>query len=127
MESVLSRLLRRPEAQEIVREMARHIKKGNGPAIFANLFLEVMRDPKNDALRRDACAFLMFAASRGWEEILKELKPAVDGKTMRVLRSPSAALFYQSWVLMVRLSVEEYFKGELQKAKAEKRRKKKTG
>lgn len=127
MKSVLSRLLSRPEAQEIVGEWARQIKKGRDPSVFANFYLEVMRSPENDALRKDASELLTFASSRNWDEMLEELKPAIDKTTLPVFKLPSANTFYEGWVMMVRMQVEAYFNGEMKKAKAEKSRKKKTG
>lgn len=108
--SVLSRLLSRPEAKEIVGELVRNIKKKNDPNIFASLYLEIMRDPKNDDLRRDACALLMFSGSRSWDEMLKELKPTVNKANLKILKSPTANLFYVNWKKMVMFQVKRYWR-----------------
>lgn len=122
MQTILSKLLSRLEAKEIIREWARCITKNQDPAVFANLYLEIMRDSKNDSLRKDAGMFLMFASSRNWGEIMDELKSKVDKKTLKALAAPSAELFYDVWKGMVLSQVTDYFRGALKDAKKGKRK-----
>lgn len=124
--SILFRLLTDLHMQEIIGEWHRCIQKKKDPSIFANMYLEVMRDPKNGELRRNACAFLVFADTRDWEEILAELEPALAKAQLKAFNSPSAEIFYMGWKSMVKYAVAEYWNG-LEKEAKHKKGKRKTG
>lgn len=121
--SILSQLMTRLYAQEIIGEWARCIQKKKDPSIFANLYLELMRDPYDHELRKNVSAFLVFADTRDWCEILDELSPMLDKKTLKIFSSSSAETFYVGWKLMVKAQVKDYWDQFLRAAKG----KRKTG
>lgn len=120
--SILSQLLTKLYAQEIIGEWARCIQKKKGPSICANLYLELMRDPHDNELRKNASAFLVFADTRDWSEILDELAPMLDKATLKIFSSSAAETFYVGWKLMVKAQVADYWNQFMKDAK-----KKKTG
>lgn len=121
--SILSALIGRIYAGEIIGEWARCIQKRKDPSIFANLYLELMRDPHDDELRKNTSAFLVFADTRDWYEILDELSPMLDKKMLKIFNSSAAETFYTSWKLMVKSQVADYWNQFLKEAKG----KRKTG
>lgn len=122
--SILEQLLSRPWAKDILKEWARHIMKKTDPAMFANLFLEMMRDPESHGLRRDATAFLTFAASRDWDELVQDLTTVADKGVMKAFAQSYAPTFYEGWKAMVMHQVEDYFG---QTIRNDKKSKRKTG
>jgi hypothetical protein len=123
VKGLLSRLLGRLYTQEIIGEWARCIQKKKDPSIFANLYLELMRDPYDHELRKNASAFLVFADTRDWYEILDELTPMLDKATLKIFSSSEAEIYYIGWKTMVKAQVADYWKQFMKDAKG----KRKTG
>lgn len=120
---LLTQLLTGPHVKEIVKEWALTIKKHHEPSLFANLYLELMRDPKNDDLRRDTSAFLIVVDNRDWKEILSILRPVTDKATLKILKSKEADSFFQAWKFMVKAQVADYWRQFLKQQKPKKGRK----
>jgi hypothetical protein len=114
METLIRENLRKPFFQEVLKEWALHVESsvedGSVDATtFANLYLEMMRDPRNDEGRQGCAAFATFMKPRSWKKMLAVLKEAIDEETLATFQKPEAEEFYKQFKAMVLEQITEYW------------------
>lgn len=114
MESMIRESLKKPFFQEVLKEWALHVEdaaetKTIDATTFANLYLEMMRDPRNDEARQGCAAFATFMKPRSWKKLLGVLNDALDGETLATFQRPEAEEFYKQFKAMVLEQITEYW------------------
>lgn len=114
MESMIRESLKKPFFQEVLKEWALHVEdaaetKTIDATTFANLYLEMMRDPRNDEARQGCAAFATFMKPRSWKKLLGVLKDALDPETLATFQRTEAEEFYKQFKAMVLEQITEYW------------------
>ena len=114
MESVIRENLRKPFFREVLTEWGLHVQncaetKTIDATTFANMYLEMMRDPHNDEARQGCAAFATFMKPRSWKKMYAVFKDAVDGETRASFELPEAAEFYNAFKCMVIEQIKDYW------------------
>lgn len=114
METLIRENLRKPFFQEVLKEWALHVESSveDGAVdatTFANLYLEMMRDPRNDEGRQGCAAFATFMKPRSWKKMLAVLAEAIDAETLATFQKPEAEEFYKQFKAMVLEQITEYW------------------
>ena len=114
MESMIRENLQKPFFQEVLKEWALHVDSAAEDKVvdattFANLYLEMMRDPRNDEARQGCAAFATFMKPRNWKKMLGVLSGALDAETMATFQKPEAEEFYKQFKAMVLEQITEYW------------------
>jgi hypothetical protein len=114
METVIRENLRKPFFQEVLKEWALHVDNSQETGVvdattFANLYLEMMRDPRNDEGRQGCAAFATFMKPRNWKKMYAILKDAVDSEVRESFDRPAAAEFYEQFRAMVIEQIRDYW------------------
>jgi hypothetical protein len=114
MESMIRENLQKPFFQEVLKEWAMHIdcaaeEKATDATTFANLYLEMMRDPRNDEARQGCAAFATFMKPRTWKKMMTVLGPSLDPETLTSFQRPEAEEFYKQFKAMVLEQITEYW------------------
>lgn len=114
MESMIRENLQKPFFQEVLKEWAMHIEcaaeeKVVDATTFANLYLEMMRDPRNDEARQGCAAFATFMKPRSWKKMLAVLSGSLEQETLSAFQRPEAEEFYKQFKAMVLEQITEYW------------------
>lgn len=109
VEQIIRESLAKPELHGIVSEWARQVKAGTSPAMFANMFIEFMRDPEDHKLRKSCSAFANFMSSRDWASMYPVLKPSLLKEEVEIFEKPEAADFYETFRACIVESVNAYW------------------
>lgn len=109
MEQIVREFLGKPELHGVIREWVRQVRLGTTPAMFANMYVEFMRDPEDHKLRKSTNSFANFMASRGWPEMLEVLKPSLEKDELAVFETPAAADFYETFRACIVETVNAYW------------------
>ncbi len=122
MDRIIKEHMGKPLAQEILKEWGKHVQVGNDPTLFANMYMEWMRDEgtAQAAEARKACGmFATYMSIRDWKTIHETLKEAIPEDQQEVFLSPEADTFYEGFRTMVVESVRDYWKSYLAAKQAE--------
>lgn len=96
--------------QEWGRQIEQSIKANKIDAtIFANFFLELMRDPHNDACRRACAGLSNIMRTSSWAEIAKMMASHLDSATANTFQKPAATEFYEQLKAMVLAQIRDYW------------------
>jgi len=114
METMIRESLQKPFFQEVLKEWALHVDSAAEEHVvdattFANLYLEMMRDPRNDEARQGCAAFATFMKPRSWKKMLAVLRGSLDGDTLAAFEKPEAEEFYKQFKAMVLEQITEYW------------------
>lgn len=114
MESMIRESMQKPFFQDVLKEWAMHVESASEEKVvdattFANLYLEMMRDPKNDESRQGCAAFATFMKPRSWKKLLSVLKGSLDAETLASFEKPEAEEFYKQFKAMVLEQIAEYW------------------
>ncbi len=114
METMIRESLQKPFFQEVLKEWGMHIEcaaeeKVIDATTFANLYLEMMRDPRNDEARQGCAAFATFMKPRSWKKMMAVLGPSLEGETLAAFQRPEAEEFYKQFKAMVLEQITEYW------------------
>lgn len=109
MDSIIKENLKRPFFQEVMKEWAVHVESGTDSTAFANLYLEMMRDPVDNESRRACSVFATYMKPRNWQKMFAALRPGLDAETIKIFELPQAAEFYESFRAMVVLQIADYW------------------
>lgn len=114
MESMIRESLQKPFFQEVLKEWAMHVEcaaeeKVVDATTFANLYLEMMRDPRNDEARQGCAAFATFMKPRSWKKMLAVFSGALTAETQAAFEKPEAEEFYKQFKAMVLEQITEYW------------------
>jgi len=114
METMIRESLQKPFFQEVLKEWAMHIdcaaeEKVVDATTFANLYLEMMRDPRNDEARQGCAAFATFMKPRSWKKMMVVLGPSLQPETLESFQRPEAEEFYKQFKAMVLEQITEYW------------------
>ena len=114
MESMIRENLQKPFFQEVLKEWALHVEDAAETKVvdattFANLYLEMMRDPRNDEARQGCAAFATFMKPRSWKKMLAVLGGALDAETLASFQKTEAEEFYKQFKAMVLEQITEYW------------------
>lgn len=119
MESVVRRSLQKPFFQEILQEWAAHIEnavhdKAVDATTFANLYLEMLRDPNEDEARQGCSAFATFMKPRNWKKILEVLRGVINKETLATFKKPEAEIFYNKFKQQIIEQITAYWESFLE-------------
>jgi hypothetical protein len=114
METMIRESLQKPFFQEVLKEWALHVdsaaeEKVVDATTFANLYLEMMRDPRNDEARQGCAAFATFMKPRSWKKMLAVLRGSLEADTLAAFEKPEAEEFYKQFKAMVLEQITEYW------------------
>jgi hypothetical protein len=109
MESIIREQMGTQLAQEIIEEWALYVESGSDATTFANLYLEMMRDPRSDEKRQACAAFAAFMKVRKWGKVYKVIRPFLRAETQEILDRPEAEGFYEQFRAMVILQIQDYW------------------
>lgn len=114
METMIRESLQKPFFQEVLKEWALHVKSAAEEHVvdattFANLYLEMMRDPRNDEARQGCAAFATFMKPRSWQKMLEVLRGSLDTDTIASFERPEAEEFYKQFKTMVLEQIAQYW------------------
>jgi hypothetical protein len=76
---------------------------------FANLYLEMMRDPHDDERRQACTIFATLMKTRSWGEILDMVNESIDTNTKAIFQKPDAEGFYEQFRAMVIEQIRDYW------------------
>jgi hypothetical protein len=76
---------------------------------FANLFLEMMRDPNNDKERKACAVFANLFKAWSWNETLNLVKDSLDAKTKAIFQRKEAEKFYEQFGAIVVEQIRDYW------------------
>lgn len=108
--TVPAAMLGSPHFMSLVSEWRLHVENGQDPAVFANLFLECMRDPQDQDMRQACSIFAAYMKPRSWATVRTELSPLVDAETRAAFASADAGAFYEGFRSMVVEAIRDYWK-----------------
>ena len=114
LEGMVKSLLNEPYFKEVIKEWALHVEdaaetKTIDATTFANLYLEMMRDPRNDETRHGCAIFMAFLRDRKWDEVRELLKRIKDKDALAAFETPQAEKFYKQFKAMVIEQIAEYW------------------
>lgn len=114
MESMIRESLRKPFFQEVLKEWALHVDESQesgkvDATTFANLYMVMMQDAKNEEGRQGCAAFATFMKPRNWKKMYAVLKTAMDEETQQSFEKPAAAEFYEQFRAIVITHIRDYF------------------
>lgn len=114
VEALIKENMARPEFQTILGEWALNIESciednSINARTFANYYLEMMRDPSNDAARNASAAFATFMKPRSWKKMMEVFQGGLDPKTQEMFEKPEAEEFYKQFKVMVLEQIDEYW------------------
>lgn len=98
-----------PFFRSLVSEWRLHVENGQDPAVFANLFLELMRDPQDAQIRQACTMFMNYARARNWTTVRADLAPFVDAEAGAAFARPNAEAFYEGFRTMVVEAIRDYW------------------
>lgn len=90
-------------------EWARSVRTKANASGLAGFTLEAMRDPEKNERRSAFTAFMTFARTRSWPEVLLELESLFPEESLETLKDPYADLFYVSLKTIVLEQVDSYY------------------
>lgn len=118
MDKLIQEQLKSPFLKEILREWALHVEEGCVPTTFANMYMEWMKDPKDDEGRKATAAFANYMQPRSWKRIWPVIKGALDAKEdadiIAAFETPAAEEFYTAFKAMVCNAVSDWWESYLQ-------------
>lgn len=103
------RLLELPYLKGIVKEWSLYLQNGFQPTAFAELYLELMRDPLDHQGRMESTMFVTFIRDRDWNEVLRILRRRLEPDVLAVFDSEGASDFFESWRAMVIEQISQYW------------------
>lgn len=109
MESIIREQIQTPQAQEVIEEWSLYVESGSDATTFANLYLEMMRDPKSDERRQACAAFAAFMKVRKWAKVYKVIRPYLRPEVQVILDRPEAETFYEQFRAMVIMQIQDYW------------------
>ena len=106
--------------REILREWAIHVESSIEDKVvdattFANLYIEMMRDPRNRKTRQACTIFAIFMKPRRWEEALEAFGKIRNKDVRASFEKPEAKEFYKQFKRMVLEQVTQYWEQFLTK------------
>jgi hypothetical protein len=109
MEQVIQENIQTPLAKQILREWAVHVESGCDATTFANMYMDWMRDPKDDATRKACSGFANFMKPRKWDKMFAVLDGHLEPEVAAIFRMPEAAVFYEQFRSMVVEQIKDYW------------------
>lgn len=122
MDEIIQQMLGKPFFKQVLNEWALHVESGEDATTFANLYLEWMRDPRDDEGRKACAAFATYMRPRKWERMFKVLEPHLEEDVKAVFQTEGAESFYEVFRTCVIEQIKDYWEQFL-----EARNKKRTG
>ena len=119
MDSIIQQNLKNPIFREVIKEWALHVQTGSDATTFANLYLEMMRDPQNDEGRKACAAFATYMKPRNWEMMFNALAPHLDADIVKTFQLPQAEEFYEAFRAMVVEQIRDYWEQFIAARKAQ--------
>jgi hypothetical protein len=113
MELIIQDSLDRPFAKQVIKQWALNVKRNGNPAMFANAYMEWMRDPMDHEGRKATTLFAEFMSTHTWEELLEVMTPKLDKETVAIFNDPYAAKYYNGFSTMICEQVREYWENFL--------------
>jgi hypothetical protein len=126
IEANIREALQKPMFRAVIREWSAHVDAQNDPTMFANIFLEFMRDPIRHEVRQGCAVFAGFMSIRPWPKMLEFLRPHLDPDVLAIFERPEAADFYEAFRAMVAYQVREYWQQCLAAARADEEQKRRS-
>jgi len=111
-------LVKQAGFKQILREWSRLVKESADPLVFANMYLERIRDPLDIELRTACSMFITFTRTRSWDELLEIIGPKLDRDVLKIFRKDFAVDFYEGWKAMVIEQIRAYWEDFLAVRKA---------
>jgi len=120
MEAMIRDNLKKPFFQEVLKEWALHVESAAEEHVvdattFSNLFLEMLRDPRNRKTRQACTIFAIFMKPRRWEEALEAFGKIRNKDVRASFEKPEAKEFYKQFKRMVLEQVTQYWEQFLTK------------
>lgn len=98
--------------KDFFQEWGRQLQEDPSDAtMWANGFLEMMRDSDNEKARQACSMFATLMKSRSWPEIQEVLKDSLDANTRAIFVRVEAEDFYNQFKAMVTEQIREYWEG----------------
>lgn len=109
MELIIQAEMDRPMAKQMIKEWCLHIKRGMPPFMFANTYMEWMRDPMDHEGRKATSLFATFMSTRDWNDMMAVISPKLDAETLTVFRSEAAFEYYEGFRGLICEQVKAYW------------------
>lgn len=119
MDSIIQQNLKNPVFREVISEWALHVESESDATTFANLYLEMMRDPQNDEGRKACAAFATYMKPRNWKKMFAALSPHLDKDVVEIFKRPHAEDFYEAFRAMVIEQIRDYWEQFIAARKAQ--------
>ena len=119
MEEIIQGMLERPFFKQVLKEWSLHVKTGQDPTTFANMYLEWMRDPMDHEGRKACSMFANFMKPREWPDMLKIIRGKLDKEVLTVFETDAAKDFYDGFRAMVVEQIRDYWEQFLAARKAQ--------
>lgn len=119
MEQIIQDMLDKPFFKQVIKEWCLHVKRGEEPSSFANMYMEWMRDPVDHEGRKATTMFANFIKPRDWTDMLKIMGPKLDADTLAVFRSEAASDYYEAFRAMVVEQIRDYWEQFMANRKAQ--------
>lgn len=98
----------------ILKEWALHVKAAEEPAVFANMYMEWMRDPDDAEARGMVSTFANFMRVSDWDGVLAMIAPVLGKDDLEIFQRPIARKYFADWSGMVFEQIREYWEKFLQ-------------
>lgn len=109
MDLVIQDMLKKPLLKSVIQEWALHVESESDATTFANFYMEMMRDQKNDESRQACAGFATYMKPRNWDLMLRSLAPHLEPDVLRAFKHPYAKDFYEQFRAMVIEQIREYW------------------
>jgi hypothetical protein len=109
MDLVIQDMLKKPLLKSVLQEWALHVETENDATTFANFYMEMMRDQKNDESRQACAGFATYMKPRNWDLMFRSIAPHLDPDVLRAFKTPYAKDFYEQFRAMVIEQIKEYW------------------
>jgi hypothetical protein len=121
VEQLMRESMRSPVAQLIFSEWARALRANGDPSMFANTFMEWMKDesPSGAEARKGCSMFAQIMDIRDWSEMKALIVQALPADFRSAFDLPNAEGFYNAFKLLVCELVKDFFRAYLDQKRAE--------
>lgn len=121
MRRIIQQVVRKPFFKQVLKEWSLCVKTKQDPTVFANLYMEMMRDPLHDDGRKMLTMFISFVRTREWPQVMRIIRPKLQKDVAKIFRTRPARDFYDGFKAMVIEQIRDYWAQFLaaRKAKAE--------
>jgi hypothetical protein len=93
----------------VLKEWSLQVKAKQDPTMFANMYLEWMRDPIDHEARKAVTVFANFMRSREWSTVLRVIRPHLNKDVLEIFKSEEAGDFYDVFKAMVIEQIRAYW------------------